>query len=85
MAPLYGDEQLVGADFIDHLAVVSPALARDFASELRNVLLDDEALLPLVTDFEQRGSGGVGSTKALLQSHRFAFKTRSSSIQVPAT
>ncbi len=85
MAPLYGDLPLIGANFIDHLALVDEHLAREYSAELGRVLLDHPDLLPLVRGFERRGRGGVKSSQSLVQSHRFAFQGGEGSIQVPAT
>jgi hypothetical protein len=84
--PLFDRGRIVGTGFTDLFE--DTKLARSYVLQVQHALLGARGkpkVLPKIRSLELRGKGGVTTTKALLESHRFEFNTGTESFKVPAT
>lgn len=75
---LFGRGRIIGTGFADLLP--DP---QSFASILKDVLVGS-GLLPLTTDLELRGRGGVSGAAQLVEGQRFTFGAGSAAFKLPA-
>ncbi len=85
LRPLFGTSPVVGTDFIDWLAAEDSKLALNYTRVLAGALFNEKSLLPMIDRLERRGRGGVKSSDALTQSHRFSFRAGQKRVKLPAT
>lgn len=82
LRPLFGHAPLIGTAFAN---ILPTAKARVYSSVLRDALFGERGLLPGFKNLDLRGKGGVGSTKALQERHRFVQDLPSGELKLAAS